>query len=281
VKVFEKYDALYLMMTSIKASAGALAWSSAFLMILLTANALFLTTVLEGFIRADDGVGSKKAVYELYGTFTRSMLTLWEITLGTGWQRVTHTMVYHVGEYYLFFGLSHLAVFGVAIVLVITGVFIQETMRVAQTDNIIMLNQRDRDKKMHTRKIGVLFAVADDDGNGKLDSEEFAQVCRDESVSNWLFAMGIDVSDAHLVHELICNKLGIEKLDAAELVRGIAFLKGAARNVDMLMMRRNNELLRQKALELEAKVERLFEDSDGDDEDDDSEYDDEEEEDDD
>lgn len=275
MKVFEKYDALYLMMTSIKASTAALVWSGVFLSILLTANALLLTTVLEGFIRADDGVGSKKAVYELYGTFTRSMLTLWEITLGAGWQRVTHVMVYHLGEYYLFFSLAHLSVFGVAIVLVITGVFIQETMRVAQTDNIIMLNQRERDTRIHTKKMGVLFAVADEDGSGRLDCEEFNNVCRDASVSNWLFAMGIDVSDAALVHDLICDRLGTEDLDAKELVGGMSFLKGAARNVDMLMMRRNNELLRRKALELEAKVERLFEETD--DDEDDSDYDDEEE----
>ena len=51
-------------------------------------------------------------------------------------------MMQDVSELYVIFALVHKLVIGFAVVMVITGVFVQETMTVAQTDNTIMINQR-------------------------------------------------------------------------------------------------------------------------------------------
>eukprot|EP00439_Symbiodinium_sp_Y106_P080753 s768_g19.t1 len=123
-------------------------------------------------------------------------------------------MMSDVSEIYVIFALIHKLVIGFAVVMVITGVFIQETVTVAQTDNTIMLTQKER---------------------------EWLQVCDDYSVQLWLAAMGLDVSNAALVHELICAASGLEELRdlcAKDLVMGVARLKGAARNIDMALFRK-------------------------------------------
>lgn len=64
-------------------------------------------------------------------------------------------------------------------------------------------------------------------------------MCDDYSVQLWLAAMGLDVSDAELVHKLICWKSCREDLNAKDLVSGIARLQGNARNIDMALFRKD------------------------------------------
>lgn len=115
-------------------------------------------------------------------------------------------------------------------------------MTVAQTDNTIMINQKERALSLHVAKMTALFKAADFDGSGRLDKGEWLQVCDDYSVQLWLAAMGLDVSNAALVHELICAKSNKEDLNAKDLVSGIARLKGAARNIDMALFRKEFRL---------------------------------------
>eukprot|EP00930_Biecheleria_cincta_P047705 TRINITY_DN3312_c0_g1_i1.p1 TRINITY_DN3312_c0_g1~~TRINITY_DN3312_c0_g1_i1.p1 ORF type:complete len:1185 (+),score=225.05 TRINITY_DN3312_c0_g1_i1:132-3686(+) len=257
VKVFEKFDALYLMMTSIKGSLSALAWSALFLFVFQTLLALIIATLLEGWLRDDTIKADKELIFMYWGTFTRSILTLFEISLAN-FIPVTTAMMNNVSDFYLIFALVHKFCMGFAVVMVVTGVFVQETMKIAQTDNTIMLNQRARAAKLHYKKMSALFAVADSDGSGRLDREEFEQVCEDDSVVAWLAAMGINVSDAGKVHELICEKMGTDDLDAGELVRGMSFVRGEARNMDMAKLRKDTYALQDHVEELEQRVGKLL-----------------------
>ncbi|CAJ1367062.1 unnamed protein product [Effrenium voratum] len=316
VKIFEQC-ALYLMLTSIRASFAALAWSSALLLLIQMMLALAMVTLVEPYLSSAEStgqgrsgvcemyglnitLGDKHAVYSYYGTFTRAMLTLFEITLGN-FVPVTRLMMQDVSEIYVIFALIHKLVIGFAVVMehwqVITGVFVQETFSVAQTDNTIMrlrresrrssfirdsraiqsvvtfvwaevkydatndemINQKERALALHVAKMCLecdssepksvvfgrtaLFKAADFDGSGRLDLGEWLQVCDDYSVQLWLSAMGLDVSNAALVHELICSAVGkqagAQDLNAKDLVLGVARLKGAARNIDMALFRQD------------------------------------------
>ena len=45
----------------------------------------------------------------------------------------------------------------------------QETMNVASSDDQLMMRQRERAQKLHTRKMEALFALADESGDGLLN----------------------------------------------------------------------------------------------------------------
>jgi len=258
VRILEKYDALYLMLTSIKGSMAALAWSSILLLVVQMMLSLVMATVLEAYFLDDNWPGDKLKVYDYYGTFSRSMLTMFEITLAN-FIPVTRVMVTNFSQAYLIFGLMHKFFIGFAVVMVITGVFIQETMKVAQTDNTIMLTQRERSSNLHTRKIKTLFDMADSDGSGRLDMEEFVEVCEDTSMKIWLSAMGLDVSDAKGVFQLISEQLDSEDLSARELVAGVARLKGAARNIDLAMLRQENQEILKRVNQLQKTLNEIGE----------------------
>merc|ERR1711983_67735 len=85
-------------------------------------------------------------VFKFYGTFARAMLTMFEITLGN-WMPPCRALVENVHELYMLFSLAHKLVIGFSVVSVITGVFIQETFKVATTDDRIMVMSRERATK--------------------------------------------------------------------------------------------------------------------------------------
>merc|ERR1719502_1995877 len=105
------------------------------------------------------------------------MLTMFEITLGN-WMIPCRALVEHVSEYYMTFFLIHKLIIGFSVVSVIMGVFIQETFKVSTTDDHIMMIQKERDIKTHTRKMRALLEHADASGDGQLDPEEFGEVMR-------------------------------------------------------------------------------------------------------
>lgn len=254
VKLLEQQDQLYLMIASIKASFSALAWSSALLLVITWMLALFMATVLESYFKSGEPVGNKVSVYKYYGTFSRAVLTLFEISLGS-FIPVTRLVSTNVHEAYIIFAMLHKFSVGFAVIMVITGIFVQETMSVAKTDNTIMLNLKKHARKMHIKKMKSFFSIADADGSGRLDAEEFEEVCADEQVKMWLAAQELDVSDAKTMHTMMCEETGDDEVTPEQLVKGMSRLKGSARNLDMMSLRQENVQLRDILKELLERVE--------------------------
>jgi len=226
------FDSLYLMVTAIKGSLVFLVWAVLVLCVAEVIFACLLQASVENFLR--EGNRSQKAADEVYmhfGSFARSMLTMFELTLGN-WIPPTRALVEHVSEWYLLFFLMHKFVIGFSVVSVITGVFIQETFKVATTDDQIMLNTKKRAMKDHAKKMSKLFRHADRDGDGSLDRREFDKVMDDPIVRKWLSSMGLDIDDVDILFETLNG--GDGRVTAPELVAGAARLKGNARSIDLL-----------------------------------------------
>merc|ERR550514_1768541 len=119
---------------------------------------------------------------------------MFEITLGN-WKPPCSALIFNAGEFWMLFSLSHKFIIGFSVVSVITGVFIQETFKVATTNDEIMMLQKDRAIHTHVTKMKHLFEHADESGDGGLDVEEFEAVLSDPGVKKWLSAMQLDVRD--------------------------------------------------------------------------------------
>jgi len=226
------FDSLYLMTTAIKGSLHILIWAVLVLLVVEMSVACLLQASVENFLR--DGTASperKMEVYMYFGSFARSMLTMFELTLGN-WMPPTRALVENVSEWYLVFFLLHKFIIGFSVVSVLTGVFIQETFKVATSDDQIMLNNKRRAMKEHTTKMTNLFKYADNDGDGSLDRAEFDKVMDDPIVRKWLSSMGLEIDDVDTLFDTLNG--GDSKVTAQELVVGAGRLKGNARSIDLL-----------------------------------------------
>uniref|UniRef100_A0A7S0AHN1 EF-hand domain-containing protein n=1 Tax=Pyrodinium bahamense TaxID=73915 RepID=A0A7S0AHN1_9DINO len=257
VKAMRGSAALYVILASLKGTFYALLWSIGFLAVTQMLIALILQTSLEGFVMDRTKLEEdRREVFRYFGTFTKSMLSMFELTLAN-WIPVARTLTEQVSEWLVIVVLAHKLVVGVAVVMVITGVFLQETFKVASEDNFVMLSEKEQAIKVHTEKMSRLFMAADADQSGYLDKDEFLGIVGDPVVGKWLAAMGLQVSDASALFDMIDD--GDEQLTAEELVKGVSRMKGPARAIEISVLlhrsrRRSAELrrLKQEAEELHA-----------------------------
>jgi hypothetical protein len=246
-------DSLFLILTAIKGSLSVLAWSSLLLFAFLLLFALGLNQTLVTYIE-NPRVKSvnKETAFRYFGTFSRSILSMFELTLGN-WVPINRFLIEEVNEWFIWFALLFKLTFGFAVVAVINGCFIKETFKAAEQDDELMIRQKQQEAKMHVRKMTKFLALADSSGEGRVSESEFIRVLKNDEVKQWLAAQGLDPSDAHSLFLLMDDGSG--ELTAEELVHGVASLKGPARSLDLARLISNVEA---KEMRILSKIDDLY-----------------------
>jgi len=255
IRSIQLFDSLYLMTTAISGSVSVLMWSIALLTIAQMVISIVLQNQLQDFV-LDEGINeaTRLEVFKFFGTFTRNMLTMFEITLGN-WMVPCRTLVENVSEWYSLFFLFHRLVIGFSVVAVMTAVFISETFKVAAVDDRVMMMNRERASKTHMKKVTVLFHHADTDGDGCIDVDEFENVLHDPDIATWLSAMELEVHNHLELFELLDTN-GDGSISAFELVDGVRRLKGSAKNYDVMTLQRTQQEIMASLRELSAVMTR-------------------------
>jgi len=234
-RTLHSFQALYIMVTSIKGSLDALLWSAALLFTIETVMALMLTTWLEGYILDEEQPEELRwKVFMYFGTFTKATLSMFELALAN-WIPVSRTLTEHVSEWYLIFVLGHKFIVGFAVVVVLTGIFLQETFKVAMEDDVVMTTKRAIAGKIHKAKMEKMFRNADVDFSGSLQEDELSDIISNQSMRMWLAAMGLQVSDSATLFRVLDTD-GDQGISIEELATGVARLKGSARSIDVAVM---------------------------------------------
>lgn len=234
LKTVSAFDSLYLLVGSITASVSALLWSSVILMLVQTIMGLLLNQLLESYMTdTSKPLAKREAVFAYFGTFSRTMLTMFEITLAN-WVPVCRLLNDNVREAYGLLIVLYRYTVGFAVVKVITGVFLHETFQVASSDDNLMVIQKQRNTEKYVRKMKLLFCKADKSGDDFVDEDELKTILRDPRMSLWLSAMELEVNDSKVLFNLLDN--GDGKITVGELVRGVARLRGSARSIDLIAL---------------------------------------------
>ncbi|CAL1157567.1 unnamed protein product, partial [Cladocopium goreaui] len=128
VRRIQQFDSLYLMSTAIRSSFGILGWTAALLFLIQMLFALVLNQLLYGFYFSEELLKRDneelrdrfELVYTYFGTFSRSLLTMFEITLAN-WPPVCRALTENVTEWFMIFFLVHKVTMGFAVIGVING----------------------------------------------------------------------------------------------------------------------------------------------------------------
>ncbi|CAE7265972.1 para [Symbiodinium sp. CCMP2592] len=236
VRKLKGFDALYILTTALRGSVTVLLWSFLMLFLLQLMFALFLQRVvsdsIESNIASQVMVAESNELFLYFGTCSRCLLTMFEITLGN-WPPVARLLQDHVSEAFTAFSIIHKITIGYALIAVINGVFLKETFQAADNDDKIMMRNTEKKRHQHIKKMKSLFEAADETGDGVLDREEFIQVMTDPEIVNWLAAMDLHISDPNMVFDMVQEDGGIT---AEQLVKGVSRLKGSARSTDLHLL---------------------------------------------
>jgi len=170
-------------------------------------------------------------LFTYFGTFSRTMITMTELTMGN-FVPVCRFLTEKVDEGYGHGILIYKVTVGFGMLRVISGVFLHDTFKAAATDDELMVVQKLRTQQKHKKKMMYLYNAADSKGLGHISHRDFVGILKSQRMRTWLSAQDVNVGDGSLLFELIDD--GDDKLTAAELVQGMARMKGPARSLDMI-----------------------------------------------
>ena len=173
VRKIQQFDALFLMTTAIRSSISVLGWTVALLFICQLLFALVVQQLLFGYFFDPDtaDLDAQLRIYEYFGSFSRSLLSLFELTLAN-WPNICRLLAEDVSQWWIVACLVHKLTIGFAVIGVINAVLMQETFKVAYLDDTVMVREKTKAKRAHVAKMSELFHEADISGNGLLCLEE-------------------------------------------------------------------------------------------------------------
>merc|ERR1719221_773393 len=101
-----------------------------------------------------------------------------------------------------------------------------------------------------------LVATADITGDGTIDIEEFRNIFKDPGLQKWFASMEFVPKDVDPLFHLMDD--GDGKLSADEVIKGVAHLKGTARNIDLHILVHEYKQFRNDFRLFQAEVEKYL-----------------------
>mmetsp|Transcript_93379 Transcript_93379/g.166084 ORF Transcript_93379/g.166084 Transcript_93379/m.166084 type:complete len:566 (+) Transcript_93379:43-1740(+) len=239
VKMSTVLDSLRMILKCITASFLTLFWSLFLLFVIQCIGAMTLMYGIDSYLEDEnmphDG---RMIVFKYYGTFTRTMLTMFEV-LFANWISPCRVLVDHVSEWFSLVFIMYRCLVGFAVLNVVNAVFVQQTMKVAQNDQEFIIMQKQKAMRSLTTKLKLLFQDLDTSGDGLLTWEEFSVVLTDEKMSALLSSMEIETQDLKSLFELLDS--GDGHIDAEEFASGVLAIKGPAKSLDVAQLKHNQK----------------------------------------
>jgi hypothetical protein len=244
IKHLKGFDSLHLLVATLQGSVHILFWSCVLLVCIQFLISFAMFFVLSDLYLDNDAydMEGRVKVFEYFGTFSRTVLTMFELSLAN-WPPVCRLLTEHISEWFMLFFIAYKLTMGFAVINVVNGVFMQETFKVASSDDSIIIRQKQRDVELYSRKIEKLFLAADADHKGIINFEEFLHVVEDKEISLWMSSLDLPVRDPKTLFELLDeNKTGFLATDG--FIRGVLRLRGGAKTFDIVSLGEQVQALR-------------------------------------
>eukprot|EP00442_Polarella_glacialis_P059124 CAMPEP_0115162510 /NCGR_PEP_ID=MMETSP0227-20121206/71997_1 /TAXON_ID=89957 /ORGANISM="Polarella glacialis, Strain CCMP 1383" /LENGTH=205 /DNA_ID=CAMNT_0002574719 /DNA_START=376 /DNA_END=990 /DNA_ORIENTATION=+ len=168
-------------------------------------------------------------VFRYYGTFSRTILTMFEV-LFANWARSCRILVENVSEWFSLAFILYRCLIGFAVLNVVSAVFIQQTMKVAQQDRQFMIAQKKKSAASFVKRLADLFHKLDTSGDGQLSKEEFDHMVKDSNMREVMGHSDIEVQDMEALWNILDN--GDGELSVDEFLMGVARIKGPSKSLD-------------------------------------------------
>jgi len=132
-----------------------------------------------------------------------------------------------------------------AVLNVMTGVFCQSAMESAEKDHELILQNVVQEKAKYFRAVRRLFAQLDKNADGGITHQEFEAAINDPSLRAVFDALEINAADAWALFQQLDSD-GNNHVDVEEFLEGCMILKGPARSIDVVCIKRDMAAVRSR-----------------------------------
>lgn len=224
----------------------AMAWSAVLLALIIFLFGLIFTDICTEYL-AQDTVDVELATFlELRsGSLVDSMHTLYaSITGGFTWIEARDAFARISPIWGLLFE-TYIAFCNFAVLNVMTGVFCQSAIESAEKDHELNLESVSQEKEKYFRAVRRLFTQLDQNSDGGITRKEFERAWSDPVLQTVFDALEISSTDAwDLFRQL--DRDGSGEVDVDEFLEGCMMIKGPARSIDVVCIKKDLMALRHR-----------------------------------
>lgn len=235
----------------IAACFTTLFWSLSLLVVIQCIFAMLLMHAVEAHLKNDEiDQDGRIAVFRYYGTFSRTMLTMFEV-LFANWVPSCRILVESVSEWFSLAFILYRCLIGFAVLNVVNAVFIQQTMKVAQADQEYIIMQKQKANQQLVDSLQRLFLELDSSGDGLLTWEEFSVIMTDPRMAALVASIEVEAHDLELLFKLLDD--GDGEVQREEFSQGVLSIKGPAKALDVAHLLSIGKRLEKKLDSLQVK----------------------------
>eukprot|EP00927_Polykrikos_kofoidii_P072482 TRINITY_DN68598_c0_g1_i1.p1 TRINITY_DN68598_c0_g1~~TRINITY_DN68598_c0_g1_i1.p1 ORF type:complete len:651 (-),score=98.56 TRINITY_DN68598_c0_g1_i1:36-1988(-) len=189
-----------------------------------------------------------------FGTLDRSAMTLFmSVSGGQDWEGY-YTALGRVSAGTQAVYILYLAFTIVSAMNVVTGVFVDASMRIAEKDRDFVIQEELHEKTKYMASMHEVFNQINASESGCMTIEEFESYLHDARAMAYFKAMQLDFEDARTVFKLL-DADGSGFVDMTEFIEGCDKIKGDARSIDVALLRSDVRCLTQYVLERFPQIE--------------------------
>jgi len=250
VKLVHFISELKLMLQCVLGSLRPLFWA---LVLLMGFTLLFSILLVEQFTKSVVKDGGKvfstpelDMVQDSFGSVFKTIISLFKaISGGADWGDF-YELTSKTGALGAFVFLSYILVTWMSITNIITSIFIDCAMKMAQPDtDDRALEKRKAD--MHTmQELERIFKSVDKDQSNTISLEELRACLDDVRIATFLEVEGLSVSDAEMFYFLLTAQAGTNKVDLSSFISGWLRMRGTASSLDLLSFQHEVSLFNTK-----------------------------------
>jgi voltage-gated sodium channel len=228
--------------SSIAGSFKSLLWVVVLMFLMIYSVAVLFTQsvtfhLYEGGERSEDAVN----LAYFFGGIGRSILSLWQaMSGGMDWDTLAAPLLDELGFLFGFAFVAFIAFAILALLNVVTGVFVQNAMSSA----------RQEEDDFMAEQIIALFQIADKEGGTDISWNDIEASVTDPRTAKEWSAIGVEAEDASYLFNLLdVNQSG--EISFEEFMGGALRLNGPAKAIDLLTVMVENRRMEDKVEELQ------------------------------
>lgn len=251
------------MVASIIGSFMSLFWCILMLLMILYIFSVFFVQQMTAYLIELQAASEYTPYWEAqrmyFETVQSTIITLAMCTTGgKDWEDVWR-LIKPLGWFTTAAFLFYISFFIVALMNILTGIFVDSAMKHSKPDDKEALLEHRKRLKEETAEVICILQAIDTNEDGTLERSEFREAMQNERISHALSALGIDIKHADTFFDTLVdgNAGGAEDqaVDLEHLGRQIVRLKGNATSVDLHALISQTRALQVDMARLTAKIE--------------------------
>jgi len=234
VRAIRFFHELRLMLQSIMGSMVPLIWALVMLIALMYLGCLVFVQAATQLLAHPEGTDPAiiEKAEKYWGSIYKGISTLWmAISGGYDWFEFAQPLR-EAGEHYFVMFELFIAFLTLAVLNILTGIFVEKAVEAAENDRDNIVFQHAKHYNSFASDVQDIFSEVDTDDTGTISWAEFRKCMDDTAMQAYFHNVGIDQSDAAFFFRLLSQGSLDGEVDQEAFLKGCQRLKGGARMMD-------------------------------------------------